>query len=153
MPASRRLCCLPQPLARSLAENCIQNPEHIQASLPAALLLNLRFFSTPPVEAEPWKTILAENIPGGLRTNAPILIAQGANDPIVSPAVQAEFVAKLCAAGDAVEYRLYPGIGHLTIAHDTWPAMVQWIADRPASTTCGNGGKPTADTTHDAVLK
>lgn len=150
LPAAR-------PLARSIAENCIQNPEQIQASLPAALLLNLRFFSTPPVEAEPWKTLLAENIPGHLRTNAPILIGQGANDPIVSPAVQAQFVKKLCAAGDAVEYRLYPGLGHLTIAHDTWPAMVQWIADRfadrPASTTCGNGGKPTADSTHDAVLK
>ena len=133
LPAAR-------PLVRSIAENCIQNPEQIQASLPAALLLNMAFFSAPPLEIEPWKSLLDENTPGGQRTSAPILIAQGANDPIVSPAVQAQFVKKLCATGDTVEYRLYPGIGHLTIARDTWPEVVQWIADRfanrPTSATC-----------------
>jgi uncharacterized membrane protein HdeD (DUF308 family)/alpha-beta hydrolase superfamily lysophospholipase len=129
-----------QSLVTAIADNCIQNPEQIQASIPAAMLLNMVFISNPPWETEPWKALLAENTPGNVRTSAPILIQQGTSDQVISPVVQEQFAAKLCAAGDNVEYRTYPGIGHLTIAHDTKEEVVAWIADRfggnPATTTC-----------------
>ncbi len=127
-------------LVASIADNCIQNPQQIQRSIPAATLLNALFFSRPPWEVDAWSKLISENTPGGMRTAAPILIVQGDADPIISPAVQAQFAAKLCAAGDSVEYRTYPGIGHLTISHEVAPEVVQWIANRfagvAAETTC-----------------
>ncbi|MGH6928331.1 MAG: lipase family protein, partial [Dongiaceae bacterium] len=93
-----------------------------------------------PWDTEPWTRILAENTPGGVGTGAPILITQGEDDPIVSPTVQQQFVNKLCDSGNTVDYRTYPGIGHVTIAHDTAPDVVPWISDRfagePAPNTC-----------------
>lgn len=110
------------------------------ASAPAAIALNVSFLSNPPWATEPWKTIVAANTPGAVRADHPILITQGAIDPIVSPTVQEQFVARLCDAGDTVEYRIYPGVGHITIAHDAAPDVVQWITDRfegiPPSSTC-----------------
>jgi alpha-beta hydrolase superfamily lysophospholipase len=129
-----------RPLVNRIAENCILNPAQILASVPAATALNVTFLSEPPWDTEPWTRILAENTPGGVATGAPILITQGEADPIVSPTVQQQFVNKLCDTANTVEYRTYPGIGHVTIAHDTAPEVVQWIADRfadePATTTC-----------------
>ncbi len=118
------------PLATSIAANCIQNTDQIQASIPAATLLNMIFLRNPPWELAPWDQLLAENTPGASVTGAPILIAQGDSDQVIAPAVQAQFAARLCAVGNAVEYRIYPGIGHLTIAHDTEAEMVDWIGER-----------------------
>ena len=129
-----------RPLVNRIAENCIHNPAQILASVPAATALNVTFLSEPPWDTEPWTRILAENTPGGACTGAPILITQGEADPIVSPSVQQQFVNRLCDVGNTVDYRTYRGVGHVTIAHDTAPDVLQWIADRfagnPAPNTC-----------------
>ncbi len=130
-------------LVRSIADNCIQDPQQIQASLPAAALLNMRFFSGLPWEDAAWNETIVANTPGAQPTGAPILIGQGDADEVISPAVQAQFAEQLCAQGETVEYRTYPGVGHLTIAHDTAPEVVEWIAARFAGeapiSTCGSG--------------
>jgi predicted esterase len=74
------------------------------------------------------------NTPGDAPTDAPILITQGEADPVVSPAVQQQLVDRLCQTGATVDCRTYPGVGHVTIAHDTAPDVTQWIADRFAGT-------------------
>ena len=129
-----------RPLVNRIAENCILNPAQILASVPAATALNVTFLSEPPWDTEPWTRIVAENTPGGTTTGAPILITQGEADPIISPNIQQQFVNKLCDSGNTVDYRTYPGIGHVTAAHDTAPDVVQWISDRfagkPAPNTC-----------------
>ena len=129
-----------RPLVNRIAKNCILSPAQILASVPAATALNVTFLSEPPWDTEPWTTIAAENTPGSVGTEAPILITQGEADPIVSPSVQQQFVDKLCDSGNTVDYRTYPRIGHVTIAHDTAPDVVQWISDRfaerPAANTC-----------------
>ena len=108
--------------------------------MPAATALNVTFLSNPPWETEPWTAILAANTPGGVPTSAPILITQGESDPIVSPAVQGQFVNKIFQTGNTVDFRTYPGIGHVSVAHDTTPDVAQWVADRfagkPALNTC-----------------
>jgi predicted esterase len=80
------------------------------------------------------------NTPGSVPIDAPILITQGEADPIVSPTVQRQFADRLCQTANIVDYRTYPGVGHITIAHETVPAVGQWIADRfagrPAPSTC-----------------
>lgn len=132
-----------QNLVQTISRNCIQNALQIQRSIPAASLLNLLFFRGSPLSVAPWSQILVENTPGALRTDAPILIAQGESDQVIDPTVQASFAAQLCAAGDHVDYRTYPGVGHLTIAHETTEEVIQWIADRfagvPVASTCATG--------------
>jgi uncharacterized membrane protein HdeD (DUF308 family)/alpha-beta hydrolase superfamily lysophospholipase len=128
------------PLATSIAASCIQNMDQIQFSIPAATLLNMIFLRNPPWELAPWDQLLAENTPGAIPTNAPILIAQGDADEVIAPDVQARFAQQLCAVGNVVEYRLYPGLGHLAISRDTEDEMAAWIAARfagaPVAETC-----------------
>ena len=75
---------------------------------------------------------LAANVPGGSLA-APLLVAQGEDDQIVAPAVQAEYVTTRCAEGVEVDYRTYPGRGHLTlVAEDSDLAadLLDWTGER-----------------------
>jgi uncharacterized membrane protein HdeD (DUF308 family)/alpha-beta hydrolase superfamily lysophospholipase len=129
-----------RPAVAKIADHCLYNQKQILASVPSSLLLSLTFLSNPPWETEPWKTIVAQNTPGGSATEAPILISQGTADPIVEPAVTARFVQKLCGLGDTVDYVTYPGVGHLDGSQAAVPDVTAWIADRfagaPAPSTC-----------------
>jgi len=129
-----------RPLVASIAKNCLYTRNQILSSVPASLALNLTFLHTPPWEAEPWKTILEKNNPGGTRTNAPLLIVQGDADPIVAPDVTARLVARLCEAGETVALLVLKGTAHLDAGQVAVPVVVQWIADRfagkPPPTTC-----------------
>jgi alpha-beta hydrolase superfamily lysophospholipase len=70
----------------------------------------------------------------------PVLLVQGGADEIVAPTVTDHFADMLCANGEAVEYKLYDGIGHLDTGHAAVPDVVTWVADRfagvTAPTTC-----------------
>jgi acetyl esterase/lipase len=129
-----------RPIVKKIAGNCLYNQKQILGSVPGALALGVSFLHTPPWEAEPWKTIAADNTPGGAPTAAPLLIIQGAADTIVAPDVTERLVHKLCQQGETVEFRLYPGVGHLVTGHEAAPAVASWIADRfagePAPTSC-----------------
>ena len=60
-----------------------------------------------------WKALLDQNRPGRSPAGAPIYVAQGTDDPIVRPAVTADFVAGLCRDGAAVQYETLSGVGHM----------------------------------------
>jgi acetyl esterase/lipase len=73
----------------------------------------------------------------------PLLVGQGAADPLVLPDVQATFVRGLCAAGATVDYRTYPDkdhVGVVTADSPLIPDLVAWTQDRlsgnPPPTTC-----------------
>lgn len=71
---------------------------------------------------------------------APVLVAQGLADPLVKPALQHDWVAARCAAGEHIDYRTYPGLSHNSlVATDSplTPQLVQWTLDR------WNGEAPT----------
>jgi uncharacterized membrane protein HdeD (DUF308 family) len=94
--------------------------------------------STGPLAAR-----LAENVPRG-PIEAPLLVGQGAIDPLVTPSAQAGFVQQRCAAGYPVDYRTYAGEDHLSVvAPDSplIPELIAWTQDRldgkPATPTCG----------------
>ena len=75
-------------------------------------------------------------------TGVPMIITQGDADPIMAPAVTAQFVAELCANGETVDYRVLSGVAHLDAGHIAAPDVAAWIADRfagaPAPSTCGS---------------
>ncbi|MGB7448359.1 MAG: lipase family protein [Ornithinimicrobium sp.] len=88
---------------------------------------------------------LAENVPSGL-LEAPLLVAQGERDQVVSPTVQAGHVRSRCDEGNTVDYRTYPGRGHLNLvaeSSDLAPDLLDWTQQRldgqPPSSTCGSG--------------
>jgi acetyl esterase/lipase len=84
----------------------------------------------------PWPALLARNTPGKAATPAPILLAQGADDDRVTPAVTRALVERLCRLGDTVELRTYQGVGHFDVLEVASTDMVAWTGDRLA-------GRPT----------
>lgn len=75
---------------------------------------------------------LRENSPTG-PWPAPVLVAQGLSDPLVKPEMQQGWVDGRCAAGDPIDYRTYPGLGHLSLVgpdSPLTPQLVDWTLAR-----------------------
>lgn len=75
--------------------------------------------------------------------NAPVLVAQGADDQLVFANLQDDWVADQCQAGNTIDYRTYAGRDHLTLTANDSPLSVQlgqWTIERltgvPASSDC-----------------
>lgn len=98
------------------------------------------FYAKPPTQVAPWPDLLGKNTPGGFKTPAPILIAQGESDPLVIPSTTVELAKNLCGLGDTVDLRQYPGAVHTDIAFVSANDVVSWIGDRfagkSAPSTC-----------------
>ncbi len=121
------------PVIERLADVCIQNTQQMLSVLPEAELLKIAFLAAPPWDTEPWASIIEANTPGGSSIDAPVLIAQGAADPLVVPDVQRAFVERWCASGQSIEYRVYEGVGHLDAGHASAADVAAWAADRFAA--------------------
>lgn len=142
--ADARLDQIVTPSARpeiaKIATYCLYSKEGLLGAIPSTELLKLTFLSSPPWEVEPWKTISAENTPGATPISAPMLITQGAIDTIVAPAITENFVRKVCGQGSTVDFKLYPGIGHLDGGQRAVPDVLAFFAARfagqPPVNTC-----------------
>jgi pimeloyl-ACP methyl ester carboxylesterase len=88
----------------------------------------------------PWPALLARNTPGHAATPAPVLIAQGDEDEVATPATSRALLQRLCRLGDTVELRTYQGVGHFDVLQVASTDMVAWtgerLAGRPARSTC-----------------
>ena len=92
-----------------------------------------------PATTQPWQSILEANTPGNAPIGVPILVTQGDADELVLPAATKDFVGKLCATGEHVEYHTYRGIDHGLIGERSVPLLVPWLGQvmsgaTPAST-------------------
>lgn len=129
-----------RPIVGRIARNCLYGDGQLLGSVPGALVLDLVFLSQPVWEAEPWRTIAADNQPGQSRTGAPMLVVQGGADTIVDPAVTERFVDRLCTRGEEVDFLQLAGVGHVATGHDAAPAVFDWIearfAGEPAPSSC-----------------
>jgi len=99
-----------------------------------------RYLTRNPEEVEPWKTLLRQNTPGGQRIGVPILVAQGADDTLVHPATTTEYVHRLCAGGEHVEYDTIAKTGHALVALRAVSKVMQFFGDivheRPVPSNC-----------------
>jgi alpha-beta hydrolase superfamily lysophospholipase len=88
----------------------------------------------------PWPALLARNTPGHAATPAPILLPQGADDEVATPATSRALVERLCRLGDTVELRTWRDVGHVDIPEVAGADVAAWIGDRlagrPAASTC-----------------
>lgn len=73
-------------------------------------------------------TLLGENTPTRA-VGAPLLVAQGAEDPLVPRALQREWAAGRCAQGQAMDYREYADTGH-TPGTAMLEDLLDWLRDR-----------------------
>lgn len=74
---------------------------------------------------------------------APVLVAQGLDDPLVLPRLQQGWVNDRCESGEVIDYRTFEGLSHVSlVAADSplTPQLVEWTLDRwsgvPAPTAC-----------------
>ena len=129
-----------RPVVRDTAKLCIREEEEATAILPGSIFMKVAFLSNHPPETEPWKSLFAENSPGQSKIPAPIFIVQGEEDGLVHPDVTDVFAKSLCAKGQTVELRTYPGVHHVSAVPVVTPDVAAWIIDRfagvPAPNTC-----------------
>ena len=100
-------------------------------SLVQSLLFDQPIYATDPA-AGATGARLAENVPDA-SIDAPLLIAQGTADTLISEASQAAYVDQRCRLGNDVDYRTYPGLGHLDlVAGDSplVPDLLAWTQER-----------------------
>lgn len=134
-----------QPAARvvvhEMARRCLAEPGVLVSVLNAlALTRDPLVFAADPGEG-PLGARLAENIPT-LPIPAPLLVAQGADDSLISPMSQAAYVEARCAAGQPVDYRLYSGRNHVPLVEADSPLipdLVSWTRDRFAGSPVATG--------------
>ena len=98
------------------------------------------FYAVDPSTTPPWREILEQNTPGDQPISVPILVTQGDADKLVLPATTANFVARLCRAGEHVTYHTYPHIDHGLVGERSVPLLIPWLRDtlagRSPATTC-----------------
>lgn len=127
-----------RPAARTamegFAERCLAEPQTL-LSVAESLAFDRPFYRRDPTSG-PLGERLAENVPSG-PIPAPVLLAQGEEDPLVLPDVQARFVQRRCDAEGSgpLDYRTYPGREHVDVIADDSPLvpeLLAWTEDRLA---------------------
>ena len=81
-----------------------------------------------PLTVAPWARLIHENSDGNQPAGAPVLIVQGAADPLVVRPLTDAFVKKACALGDKIDYRVYPGADHGSVINAAHTDVLEWIA-------------------------
>jgi alpha-beta hydrolase superfamily lysophospholipase len=116
--------------ARDMAGRCLDGRKAL-FSVAESLLVGDSLFDSPPSGGALGKR-LAQNSPDRPLVQ-PLWIAQGLADDLVLPQVQARFVRRRCAAGQALEYRAYAGRDHLSVVSPDSPLtddLMRWTRDR-----------------------
>lgn len=130
---------LSRAFARDMAGRCLAGPQALFSALQAVVLGGTIFSAAP--EAGALGERLAQNTPERPLPQ-PLLLGQGLADDLVLPQVQAAWVARRCAAGQALVFRRYPGRDHLSLVAADSPFiedLVHWTQDRFAGVAAAGG--------------
>lgn len=122
-----------QVTVRAMSERCLSDPGILVSGVASiGLSTDPELFSTSPALGSLGRH-LRENAPPPT-VSAPLLVAQGGADGIVRPSTQQSLVTRFCAAGQLLDYRLYPGFGHTEIVElKSSPLredLLEWTAAR-----------------------
>ena len=131
---------------KEVAHDCIETIlELLEVDIAVQPLQHEEFLKANPTKVEPWASIMQRNSPGKAPAGAPVFIAQGTADTVVSPHVTKKFVEHLCGNGTSVKFVAIEGAGHMFAARDSASKAVAWIADRfrghPAPSDCADQTK------------
>jgi alpha-beta hydrolase superfamily lysophospholipase len=130
-----------RPLVGDIASRCVAGRAPLFSVMETKLLPSAGIFARDPASG-PLGDRLRQNTPA-TTIAAPVLIAQGAADDLVPARLQYRYVAARCAAGQEIDYRLYPGRDHVSLVtgHSALDAdLVAWSRERfagsPAASNC-----------------
>jgi len=94
------------PVVKSLALRSVEEPATL-VSVVTALNIHGDIYTKDALSGV-YNDRLVDNIPDGTIA-APLFIAQGADDPLITPAIQESFVEHLRTGGQTLDYTVYPG--------------------------------------------
>jgi len=97
-----------RPVAKSLAFRSVGEPATLVSVVTALAIRGSIYNRLGDLMESAYHTRLVENIPDR-PVAAPLFIAQGADDPLITRAIQDAFVERLRTAGQVLEYAVYPG--------------------------------------------
>lgn len=124
---------------QQIASRCLAEPSVLTSVLSS---LAVSFSKFREFDAGPLADRLVENGPP-YGVEAPLLLAQAADDTLVTSEMQDAYVEGLCAAGREVDYRTYEGVGHVPLVEadsPLIPELFEWtrarLAGEPALSTC-----------------
>ncbi len=123
-----------------IADRCLRSPTS-KVSLAEARIMADRFVAGSLYEGALGRRLSENDATGAM--DAPVLIAQGESDQVVTLGLQDAYVRERCQAGQSLDYRTYSGRGHgglLREGSPFIPELLAWTADRfasrPTTTTC-----------------
>lgn len=102
-----------------LVQRCLSAPSFL-ANIASALVFEP--FTLADVHSGPLYERMQENV-SVAPMSAPVFLAQGGADTLITPGAQSSFVAALCDIGEVVEYRTYAGRDHMGIVADDSPML------------------------------
>lgn len=127
---------------REMASRCLAPPGVLASVLTALALSRDPIVLARDPATGAFGRRLAQNEPPA-RGDAPLLIAQGADDGLIAEPVQRAYADRLCAAGRQVDYRAYAGRDHVPLVEPDSPLipeLIEWTHDRfgavPVDATC-----------------
>lgn len=97
------------------------------------------FAKADPSAIPSWKQALEDNDPGHSKLESPLLIIHGEADEQIPPIASALLMKRLCAQGETVERRTYPGMRHAEVIVPSFDPMLTWMDDRVAGKPATNG--------------
>jgi pimeloyl-ACP methyl ester carboxylesterase len=114
-------------MARSIDDQCISPLATKFARLGTDQLFRPGWAATASVRLHE-----SQNDPGGAPIDAPVLVVQGRDDTLITPATTTALVdQRLCgSANDSVTYDLLDHAGHTNVLTVAQPSIVRWIEGR-----------------------
>ncbi len=116
-------------------QECLQGVTNAYADQPTSAWL-----VTNPLDVEAWAARVEQNEPASAAIPAPVLVVQGATDFVVPASTTDTAIERLCAGGNTVDYRRYPGADHSEVLGEAGPEILEWVAARvarvPPGSTC-----------------
>lgn len=121
-----------EPIVRQMSGRCLSGPGVLVSVLSAlSMTRDPNIFASDPTSGALGKR-LQENVPP-TTIGVPLLIGQGEADGLITPAAQREYVDTIRQAGRQVDYRTYPGLGHVDLVEaesPLIPQLLEWTAAR-----------------------
>jgi alpha-beta hydrolase superfamily lysophospholipase len=88
-----------------------------------------------PADTPPWPDLLHKSSAGNRPGGAPMLVVQGAADPLVVRGLTDAWVQKACAARDVLDYEVYEGADHGSVIQAARTDVLAFVAARLAGRT------------------
>ncbi len=85
-----------------------------------------------PADVQPFPAVFADDSPGKVATQAPMLVYQGLSDDVVYQTFTKTYVEKACGLGNTVDYETYSGEGHYDENAVAEKDILEWMQARLA---------------------